>query len=408
MAIKSRSLRHILAALLFLFPGAFLEAQAGRYYSEQRFIQRLAWAGDEYTLRYEVQVEKEEQGEYRSAVREFTDAPFIELSLPPGNYRYRVIPYDILNRPGRGSEWLIIEVLAAVFPELDDVSPVLFSIGGNTVHTLNIYGKDIQRGAAFSLRRPGSAAIVPVEVQILADGSRAVLHFNNDQLVPGVYEISVINPSGLETRKGEISVVNPEPVPIAVSGPEHVPVPETEIKPEESKNEPSAPVEDRKSYDLRLSAVWMPVVHFYGKNGLFFEKGFSDLGAAARLGVVLNKTGFFNPGMEFTVSSYSFSAAPDMVQHAAAFEFNLLAQKLSPSRIIAVTVRLGAGFTILPGGNGQFFHAGAELFHTNMGFSFLLPALEHFYFEAGLDYAHSFTGLSSGYLRPSTGMGWRF
>jgi hypothetical protein len=387
MVIKSRSLRYALAALLFLFLGAFLEAQAGRYYSEHRYIQRLAWAGDEYVLRYEVQVEKEEAGGYRSAVREFTNAPFIELSLSPGNYRYRVIPYDILNRPGSGSEWTIIEVLAAVFPELDNVSPVLFYIGENTVHTLNIYGKDIQRGAAFSLRRPGSAAIIPVEVQILADGSRATLRFNNDQLIPGVYEISIINPSGLETRKGEISVINPEPIPIAVSEPEPVRVPEPEPvlvpepekKPEESKSEPAAPVEKRKSYDISLSAVWMPVLHFYGESGLFFGKGFSELGAAVRLGVILNRTGFFNPGVEFTMSSYSFNAAPDEVQHAATVEFNLLAQKLFPRQIIAATLRLGAGFTILPGGAGRFFYAGTESFHTNMGISFLLPALEHFW-----------------------------
>jgi hypothetical protein len=35
----------------------------------------------------------------------------MEVSLPPGAYRYRVIPYDILGRPAEGSKWVYIEIL---------------------------------------------------------------------------------------------------------------------------------------------------------------------------------------------------------------------------------------------------------------------------------------------------------
>jgi hypothetical protein len=92
---------------------SFLFAQDG----ETGFIQRLTWAEDEYAQRYEVIIEKEEEGEYWKLFQEFTTELFIEVSLLPGKYRCRVITYDFLNRPGPEPEWKYIEVLAVLNPE---------------------------------------------------------------------------------------------------------------------------------------------------------------------------------------------------------------------------------------------------------------------------------------------------
>jgi len=70
----------------------------------------LAWAEDEYALRYKVTIEKEDDGEYTEVLQEFTDTFFIEIPLPPGNYRCQVVPYDFLEKPGAGSEWMNFEV----------------------------------------------------------------------------------------------------------------------------------------------------------------------------------------------------------------------------------------------------------------------------------------------------------
>jgi hypothetical protein len=91
---------------------------------EGRSVQRLSWTGDEYTRRYEIIIEKEEVGEYRELLREFTRALFIDVSLSPGKYRCLVITYDFLNRPGGGSGWMYIEVLA--HPDSDDMLPEFF------------------------------------------------------------------------------------------------------------------------------------------------------------------------------------------------------------------------------------------------------------------------------------------
>jgi len=96
----------LLITMLCLTVSASLWAQN----TESHFVQRLTWVGDEYAMRYEVIIEKEEDGKYKSISREFTTAFFIEVSLSPGTYRYQVIPYDFLDIPVPVTEWMDFEV----------------------------------------------------------------------------------------------------------------------------------------------------------------------------------------------------------------------------------------------------------------------------------------------------------
>jgi len=73
---------------------------------------RITWTRDDYALRYEVLIEKEENDKYSPVLREFTEEAYVFISLPPGNYRLRVIPYDFRDVPGRGTGWKNFKVLA--------------------------------------------------------------------------------------------------------------------------------------------------------------------------------------------------------------------------------------------------------------------------------------------------------
>jgi len=104
---SKRQWRVTLIALFFLVIAPQLRAQDSE---ESRFF-RLAWTGDDYALRFEVVIEKEEEdGEYRKILQEFTDTCFIEITLPLGKYRFNVTPYDFLELPGEASQWLDFEV----------------------------------------------------------------------------------------------------------------------------------------------------------------------------------------------------------------------------------------------------------------------------------------------------------
>jgi hypothetical protein len=107
MAVNSRSL---LFVLLFFCLANVLFSQE----DDDRFRHRFAWTNDDYALRYEVLIEKEEDRGYSVILREFTEDAFIYFSLSPGNYRLRVIPYDFRDIPGEGTGWKNFTVLAAV------------------------------------------------------------------------------------------------------------------------------------------------------------------------------------------------------------------------------------------------------------------------------------------------------
>jgi len=120
MAINNKKYL-LLAIILFVFT-SFLSAQEAGYFIEEKgdevkYVQRFVWRGGENALYYEVIFEREINGRYSQYLKETTKAQFIEVSLPPGNYRFRVIPYDILGRPTEGSQWANIVVLPVPKPE---------------------------------------------------------------------------------------------------------------------------------------------------------------------------------------------------------------------------------------------------------------------------------------------------
>jgi len=139
----------IITLTLFLGINA-VWAQTTGYYVELRFIQRLTWSADEYAMRYEVIIQREERRAYNETLREFTEASFIEVSLHPGKYRCQVIPYDYLGKPTPSNEWVNFEVLPGIAAEL------------------------------------------------------------NNQLTPGDHEIIVINPSGGVVNRAEVTLPKPE------------------------------------------------------------------------------------------------------------------------------------------------------------------------------------------------------
>ena len=175
---------------------------------------RLSWSGDEYALRYEVVVEKEVEGVYKESLRKFTEAFFIETSLSPGDYRYSVIPYNLLNRPAERSEWVSFKVLSALNPELIDFSPVLIYLDKTVEPVLTVFGRNFTVDVNIYLRRPNNREtdlIFPVEMSISDNGNQARLHFHSSQFVPGTYDVHVRNPGGLEASMGTFTVIDHEP-----------------------------------------------------------------------------------------------------------------------------------------------------------------------------------------------------
>jgi hypothetical protein len=146
----------------------------------------------------------------------------------------------------------------------------------------------------------------------------------------------------------------------------------------------------QKRPDIFLSAAWMPLFAIYDEETHLFGRNHSFAGAAARFGAVSAKS-YFNikAGAELAIPYNFFDTL-----HLWGIGLNLLAQKRLPGDKMALTFRLGAGYS--------------DLFYANIGGSFLFFARDRLYLETGLDYAHWFTDPPSGGVRPWLGAGWRF
>jgi len=371
---------------------------AQSYFMETRFIQRLTWSGDEYASRYEVIIEKQTGYEYTRVLQESTKTYFMEVSLSPGRYRYRVIPYDYLDKQGSGSQWIEFEILAALPPELYEAIPDFDSSDMNDRFVLNVYGKNIETAASIYLRTNNGGIINPKETFIFADNSGATLTFDKPHLIPENFLIIVKNPGGLETIM-ESFVVMPKQEVVPVSTPLPKPSPSSRI------------------FDIYLSAAWMPLFNTFGemnwlssssaehKDGAAPEMQMAYLCAALRFGAVFNMLKFIDFGMEADALWLNSSGVQDFFM----FDINLLAQKFAPGNKEALRFRVGASYVYFLRSQEDLGKSKQQPLHINAGASFLWFAWKGLYVETGFDFLYLInTGENTGGLRPFFGAGWKF
>jgi len=367
--------------LLLVFACAGLchaQAQAGGFYMEQRFVQRLTWGWDEYVMRYEVIIEKDMDGAYRRTVREFTENSFIDVSLSPGKYRYRVILYDYFNRQSSGSGWIDFEVLPAFVPELNVLIPESV-YAGDGQYILNIFGKNMGNSAEIYMRGNDGTIVVPEDIQILEDGSRARLVFSKEKTIPDYFEIVIINPGGLRTSMG---------------GSKFIPPMRKDDIPEEEEVPVEKAVRERVA-DFYLGASWMPQVTAYGNADRLHEPNVILHGVEACLGMVFTNLGFIGIGPEVTVLWFVLdNDAPN----PAAIGFNLLARKKTPNGTMAFSFRLGSSYSF----------SDQRSFQTTLGTSFLWRFWKFLYMDTGLNVIHINADENRGLLRPWIGIGLLF
>lgn len=371
MAIKK-----LLFLLIMLLLFSVVWAQDSDYFLEMRFMQRLTWTGDAYALRYEVIIEREDGGVYRELMREFTNEFFLEVSLAPGKYRYRVIPYDFLEQPNRDSGLIEFEVLPAHSPRLlnYEIEQESSEVGGHMLVsklTINILARNVDDRSVISLKTNDGTAVSASSIELLPSRTQGEgvikLVFNNPYLVPEVFIIAVVNPGGMETSMS-INVNLPPPPPSV-----------------------------KKAVDVFLTAAWLPMFVTYGDIDWLTKQSILP-GAAIRLGFIFNN-------LELDVIDIGTEVSASWLNDESpmwAIDVNLLAQKLTLNEKMAFRFRLGAGYGFL-----QSFDWMSA--HMNIGGSFLFNVWKQMFIEIGIDSVYWYENKDNkGSLRPWVGMGWRF
>ena len=382
MAIKSKTRVKVFFALLFIFfLPKLIGAQDGGLYagSSPHFFQRFSWAESAYTLRYEVVVESIDLGVFREVLREFTEQLFIEVSLPPGRYRFRVIPYDLFNRPGEGTDWEFFEIRLAVNPEPAGFFPEYFRLDtARAEHVLNVFGNNFAFDAEiFLVSLYYGFTIDPAEQEVIFDEdtgrSEARLVFDHAQLIPGYFTVHVRNPGGLEASLLGFIIERREPGPGRL--------------------------------DFYFGAAWMPLFHVQG-NGVNYLYG-----GALRFAMIYSAQRFLNMGLEITASAYFYQNG----LRAILAENNLLLQRPFSGGRLAFNLRAGMGIVLSAAEEANAAAPAQDqsplnesAIFANTGFSFVWLPFANFYIEAGINYTYFFAlDNFSGALRPWIGMGLR-
>jgi len=97
-----------LLIFLFFLSTSILSAQS----NNDLLNRKLVWRPSEHTIGYSVEIDRLTGGTYSSHLREYTTNEYLEVSLPVGDYRFRIIPHDILDRPYEvaASPWIDFKV----------------------------------------------------------------------------------------------------------------------------------------------------------------------------------------------------------------------------------------------------------------------------------------------------------
>jgi hypothetical protein len=377
----------VVLAVLFLLPvllwaqdeAKFPAQDSGFFFDEDNvFYQRLSWSGSEFIYQYEVLIEKEDNDEYQGFQRDFTFDTFIEVSLPSGNYRFCVIPYNYLLQPDESSDWMYIEILPAYNPKLVVVSPLIHLY--DSVYGLSFSFTDIEPAAEIFLITPDGSVIKPVRFEYNRQEGFAGLLFYIPGSTFNVYELFIRNPGGLETSMSGILVLHSEPEP------EPEPEPVFEIFFLTNRHGP---------FPLYFSQTLGFIIPVHGSD--FGSKiGFPNF--AFRFGMFYSNPDSISPGLEFSASLMIHNGIESGYQNT--IELNVLFQKWNIDKLSAFTIFYGPGVNILPSGDGS-----ENRFFFNFGISYLRTPHRNFFFDIGICYSIMLTGNSSGIIRPWIGIG---
>jgi hypothetical protein len=347
-----------------------------------QIIQRLSWYRDENDFRYEVIIEQQnETGEYIQILRQERTENFIELSLAAGKYRYRVLVYNLLDRLEYSTNWANFSIDRARPPVLDRMSPGRFILTGeNEPWIIELKGTNLLPESELSLRpAAGGDAVLPAEYTAFPDGNGGRAVFNSADLAAGRDELHVRNPGGFEAL-GECTVRN------------------------------------RLSFDLFISASYVPALPFYGYLSELFDSQMYPLGFSLRADFLPLKGNWGSLGLEALASWNYLSVTKTGLTASVNFflsHLNLLYQyTLSPQ--LALDIRLGGGQTTVLDLSYNLHGVRQDPVSTWMlsmdgGVSLKWIFHPHAFAELGLDYVNLFSASGpQGLLFPFAGAGWKY
>jgi hypothetical protein len=200
--MKTKSL--CLIAVFLIAASAWGQTGNEDYWIDEngRFHQMIRWTPSGDVGFYDVEVDKRDnEGEWQPVLnsRADYDADSLEVMLPPGTYRFRILSYNVIGKLAATGDWTPMRVYRAVTPRAEQPAGPVEIPRGDAEFTLTLYGEDLDEEAEVYLvpARSGAAPIQPVKMDYSYDDTWIAASFPSSAVKNGKYDAVITNPGGL-------------------------------------------------------------------------------------------------------------------------------------------------------------------------------------------------------------------
>jgi hypothetical protein len=384
----------VLISLLCAAPGF---AQSYRMESESsQFVQRLAWDDDPNVFKYEVSIEREPGG---TVERRVTTDNYVEVSLPPGRYRYTVDVYNLLDLFDYRMPAVPFEVIEALQPVITGWTPNVFVLAdGNNEVTFS--GKNLLDSAQVLFVKNGARneQVVSVKMFGSGDGTSAQVRLPLEEIEKGKWTVYITNPGGLRTVIPGFTVKSGYRVNIDLS----------------MLYRPLMPIRSGENHLFE---------QFLGAGGFLFDTIFVDTlyqGAGLRVAWLPFRTKLFNIGFLMEPRWTDLATRleyTDITPYLAGASASLLLQAFVLNNRLALHISFGGGiinlrdFYIFSDGNTNDAEMNAFIFpFLDAGLSVKIYPFKSLFVELGISWniTPPFDSPDLYYFNPQAGIGYSF
>ena len=355
-------------------------------------VQRLSWEKLDDILGFEFELEQQDKKKktWRVIEKRTVTTNYTDVSLAPGDYRFRVLVINLLGQKENASAYRSFAIRIAYQPEVATVSPQVINFDEMKDQTLTVTGKNFHEETAFMLTNNFSGAVLRGTItEITEDGTQAVVSFEFMKANPGTYTFAAVDPSDLLAEKNDIIFRFQKPLDIFISanyifngfiG--------NQILSEEAYfNTNIAPL----AGGLRFTVV--PIKRFYG------NFGFNFTGSGTHL--------------KHKTDGYTLKAGMLFTQLNAAYLYPIIKHRL----VFDAHVGFGTMFLL----NTQFTYNAAKKITSpkewywgvtfNVGTALYVYVYKKLYIEVNIDHLvpiRTGDGFPKYIIQPQLGIGWEF
>lgn len=351
---------------------------------EQYIEQTLSWPKVEHIREYEIILEKkDETGQYFTLQQIKTSDNFLTVRLESGQYRYSVIIYNLLGKKAYQTPFTEFNILKALKPQINSVSPTLIYLDEPHDGTFSVKGLNLLPESVFILMRlANKEQLSPLSYQPDERHRNADIIFDEQMFDTGDYVLKVTNPGGFTSE-----------IPLLIKF--------------------------IKWYDLTISAGYSPLFILADETILtYFNTRMSFIGGDFRITFIPLKRRFGYVGVSANLLYHrmaarmnTFNINMNILQTYinAVYQYPIIKGRL------VIDIHGGAGFVFMQNLTFIYPHDIVSdpftsfYFAANVGFSLQVYMWKRLYLEVKADYTYMpMKDMFLMTVQPSITLGWQF